>query len=217
MKKLILLFLVVIGTTTVNAQLNNIAKLPTTTSVDTSHLIALGYTDTLGKRHAYGASLEKIFKAANDSGLVKTIYNADDTLSGDRTVELNGNSLIVTTGEVSGSGINLSRAAIVLSSIDTTAGDNSAYSQVTTTDTTTRAELVSFFDGGAQLGRVTITTDATESILSLLASKYLITLGTAPSSATDTGTAGEIRIDASFIYVCIATDTWVRSALVTWP
>lgn len=44
----------------------------------------------------------------------------------------------------------------------------------------------------------------------------LSALNTAPASATATGTTGEIRIDAGFIYVCIATNTWVRSALATW-
>ena len=39
---------------------------------------------------------------------------------------------------------------------------------------------------------------------------------TAPSTATDTGTAGEVRYDGSYIYVCVATDTWVRAALSTW-
>lgn len=39
---------------------------------------------------------------------------------------------------------------------------------------------------------------------------------TAPATATDTGTAGEVRYDSSFIYVCVATDTWVRAALSTW-
>lgn len=38
----------------------------------------------------------------------------------------------------------------------------------------------------------------------------------APASATATGTAGEVRYDSSFIYVCVATNTWVRSALATW-
>ena len=38
----------------------------------------------------------------------------------------------------------------------------------------------------------------------------------APASASDTGTAGEVRYDSSFIYVCVATDTWVRAALSTW-
>ena len=41
-------------------------------------------------------------------------------------------------------------------------------------------------------------------------------LNTAPSSASDTGVLGEIRIDADYIYICTATDTWKRVAIVTW-
>lgn len=44
----------------------------------------------------------------------------------------------------------------------------------------------------------------------------LSTLNTAPANAADTGTTGEIRITAGYIYVCIATNTWVRAALTTW-
>ena len=40
--------------------------------------------------------------------------------------------------------------------------------------------------------------------------------GSAPSSATSAGTAGDIRYDASYLYVCVATNTWKRSALATW-
>lgn len=45
-----------------------------------------------------------------------------------------------------------------------------------------------------------------------------IRVGTAktPASATDTGTAGEICWDSSYVYVCTATNTWKRSALSTW-
>ena len=39
---------------------------------------------------------------------------------------------------------------------------------------------------------------------------------TAPSSSTDTGNEGEIQVTADYIYVCIATNTWVRTALTTW-
>jgi CRISPR/Cas system-associated protein endoribonuclease Cas2 len=41
-------------------------------------------------------------------------------------------------------------------------------------------------------------------------------LNTAPASATATGTAGEIRYTADYIYVCVATNTWKRTALSTW-
>jgi hypothetical protein len=39
---------------------------------------------------------------------------------------------------------------------------------------------------------------------------------TAPPSATDTGTVGEIRFDADYMYRCTATDTWKRVAIATW-
>jgi hypothetical protein len=45
---------------------------------------------------------------------------------------------------------------------------------------------------------------------------YLSALNTAPASAGATGTAGEVRIDASHIYVCTATNTWKRVAIATW-
>lgn len=38
----------------------------------------------------------------------------------------------------------------------------------------------------------------------------------APSSAGDTGTAGMIRWDANYIYICTATNTWKRVAIATW-
>lgn len=37
-----------------------------------------------------------------------------------------------------------------------------------------------------------------------------------PSSASDTGVAGQIAWDASYIYVCTATNTWKRVAISTW-
>lgn len=37
-----------------------------------------------------------------------------------------------------------------------------------------------------------------------------------PSSATDTGNAGEVCWDANYIYVCTATNTWKRSAIASW-
>jgi hypothetical protein len=52
---------------------------------------------------------------------------------------------------------------------------------------------------------------------SVTATQYrLSALNTAPASATDTGTTGEIRITNNYIYVCVATNTWVRAALTSW-
>jgi hypothetical protein len=60
-------------------------------------------------------------------------------------------------------------------------------------------------------------TGAATFLSSVTATSYnLSALNTAPASATATGTLGEIRIDASFIYVCTATNTWKRAAITTW-
>jgi len=39
---------------------------------------------------------------------------------------------------------------------------------------------------------------------------------TAPASASASGTAGDIAHDADYFYVCVATNTWKRTALSTW-
>lgn len=40
--------------------------------------------------------------------------------------------------------------------------------------------------------------------------------GAAPASATATGTTGDVRYDADYIYICTATNTWKRAAIATW-
>ncbi|QOG04346.1 hypothetical protein [Flavobacterium sp. MDT1-60] len=61
-----------------------------------------------------------------------------------------------------------------------------------------------------------ITADGTGK--SILTKEYLGTrIGTvAPSSATDTGVTGEIRVVSGYIYWCIATNTWIRAAGTTF-
>lgn len=38
-----------------------------------------------------------------------------------------------------------------------------------------------------------------------------------PASATATGTAGQVAYESGFFYICVATDTWERVAIATWP
>lgn len=45
-------------------------------------------------------------------------------------------------------------------------------------------------------------------------SKFLPTK--TPASASATGTAGEVAWDASYVYICTATNTWKRVAITTW-
>lgn len=37
-----------------------------------------------------------------------------------------------------------------------------------------------------------------------------------PATASSTGVAGTITWDATHVYICVATDTWVRADLATW-
>jgi len=38
----------------------------------------------------------------------------------------------------------------------------------------------------------------------------------APLTSTAAGTAGDVRYDADYVYICVATNTWKRSPLQTW-
>jgi hypothetical protein len=58
--------------------------------------------------------------------------------------------------------------------------------------------------------------DSGGALLQVNDNRIRIATAKTPSSASDTGTAGEICWDSSYIYVCTATDTWKRAALSTW-
>jgi hypothetical protein len=72
----------------------------------------------------------------------------------------------------------------------------------------------------ANNGRTYINENLTVANVTTVGQLRLATIGTifntAPTSATDTGILGEIRVTSGFVYVCTATNTWVRTALATW-
>jgi hypothetical protein len=37
-----------------------------------------------------------------------------------------------------------------------------------------------------------------------------------PANSSSNGNAGTIRYDSSYVYICVANNTWKRSALNTW-
>jgi hypothetical protein len=59
--------------------------------------------------------------------------------------------------------------------------------------------------------------DKLQVVGSTVSTQYkLSALNTAPATASSSGTLGEIRIDANYIYICTATNTWKRVAIATW-
>lgn len=63
---------------------------------------------------------------------------------------------------------------------------------------------------GAALTPASVTTSGTVSAGKLVGG------ANTPASAVATGTTGTIAWDATHIYVCVATNTWVRADLATW-
>lgn len=77
---------------------------------------------------------------------------------------------------------------------------------------------ITTYDGASVVNRLAISNTGNATFGgNVISSQFRISaLNTAPSSATDTGTLGEIRYDTNYMYVCVATNTWKRSPLTTW-
>ena len=89
---------------------------------------------------------------------------------------------------------------------------------------TQASSIIQFkIDGGEKLridssGRLLVGTSADSGGALFQVNGDRIRVGTSktPASASATGTTGEICWDASYIYVCTATNTWKRTAIATW-
>jgi hypothetical protein len=65
-------------------------------------------------------------------------------------------------------------------------------------------------------GNVGIGTTAPTALLDVNANTVRVRTARTPASATAAGNAGDICWDADYIYVCVATNTWKRTAITTW-
>lgn len=65
-------------------------------------------------------------------------------------------------------------------------------------------------------GNVGIGTGSPSELLDVNSDAIRIRTAQTPSSAGAAGDAGQVCWDSGFIYVCVATNTWKRSAITTW-
>ena len=72
------------------------------------------------------------------------------------------------------------------------------------------------FKYDASTPKVGIGTSSPTEVLDIDADAIRLRDSQTPASATATGTAGMICWDTNYVYVCVATNTWKRSALSTW-
>lgn len=149
------------------------------------------------------------------SGYPLVINNSSTSISTNAGAVINNNN-----NSSASSGlriINFSTGGSGFTSGNTSTGIGSNFYNVSTgvcarfeSNTGSTGDLIQFTKNNSVTGKVDQNGEIT-------VPKYrLSALNTAPASATDTGTTGEIRVTDTYIYVCTATNTWVRTALTTW-
>jgi len=74
------------------------------------------------------------------------------------------------------------------------------------------AAALAAVSGFSELG-----TDLLEAEDAAAARAVLGVTAAAPASATAAGTPGQWAAESGFLYICVATDTWERVAIATWP
>ena len=94
-----------------------------------------------------------------------------------------------------------------------TLNSGNSYIQSQRVDATATAYNLLLQPSGGNVGIGT--TGPTES-LDVDSDAIRIRTASTPASATAAGAVGEIRWDASYMYICTATNTWKRSAIATW-
>jgi hypothetical protein len=75
------------------------------------------------------------------------------------------------------------------------------------------------FSGLFTVEKVTGLTGTTQTTVNAYRPVYVnegLVVTTVPTSATATGTAGEIAYDSGYMYLCTGTNTWKRVALSSW-
>ncbi len=173
-----------------------------------------------------GGEFGAVIQSTNTAGVPAAIVDGDLTVNG------------TVTGTISGT----ATAASTVTIVDNTTLNATVYPTWVTAATGNLPETVSStkltfhpstgvltatgFAGplvGNVTGNVTGNASGTAATVTGAAQAAITSVGrlnapsAAPATATDTGVTGTITWDAGFLYVCIATNTWVRVAVATWP
>ena len=134
-----------------------------------------------------------------------TIGNTDATLLSDTGTQTVTNKTIDLTDNTISGTLTEFNAAL--------SGDD--FVSLTGAETLTNKTLTSPTITGTGTIAGTFTGDITGNVTGNITGEVTAT-GAVPSSASDTGTAGAIRIESGFVYFATGTDTWERVAIATF-
>lgn len=74
-----------------------------------------------------------------------------------------------------------------------------------------KTNLVNLANGNVGIGTTTPT-----AVLDVNSDVFRLRAAKTPATATAAGNAGDVCWDSSYIYVCVAANTWKRSAIAAW-
>jgi len=177
-----------------------------------------------------------VLLGANNLGIQKKIYLGGGLSLSNDTLVSSGGAFIPLSGTVEGSPVTgdiVTANEVVIKVANT---DNSGYNSILFSESgiiisNTNSEDALVFSNNTLNNNINLLStnnpahrgygceqDLTANITDLdyTQKKYVdthIAFTTVPSSSTDTGVKGQMAVDANYLYVCVATDTWTRIAL----
>jgi len=200
------------------AQINNLTSYPTATPVANS--IVIGSIASGGATNNFLMSdIATFVMGANTLTLQDVCDNGTATTTGitiGGTTTLNGVLDVNSTADISDT-LTLSKASgtgLSLPSSNISVGGSTFISSTAVQADAFQTNTASFT---ATSSAVQCSFGATFSAFDSTITGTFRLAGSAPSSSTDTGSAGQIAVDATHIYICVGTDSWGRVAIDTTP
>lgn len=172
-----------------------------------------------------GLTLDKTYIATNQADfIVRTSYptfQAGDTNvptgpSKQSSLRLDGPAGLAQDIEFGRAYYNTARRWVIRNSADAETGSNAgaAFQIIRYDDSGTFINPAFHID--RKTGNIGLGTTSPTDILDINGNSIRLRTSKTPVSASDTGITGEICWDSSFLYICVATNTWKRTGLSSW-
>ena len=206
--------------------------------VSTSGQTALDLKLDDSQASAFGLSLLDDADATAGRGTLGlgTLATQDGIFSGTSSGINTGNQTLVGLGGVAAAGGTITSGTLALTTVNTGTisggafvGDGSGltgliWSQIGSTPTTLSGygitDAATFAQGttaDSALQPGAAQSDISGLVTDLAAKQPKVDfISSAPGTATSTGTTGQLIYAGNYLYICIATDTWLRAQLLTW-